>query len=76
MCYRLNTNEWRPVYDTDSYARAAAKIPYRNAYTNNKFVMDGLGIDEKNVPQATHHPTEDAAAIATLHRLVYLANSK
>ena len=73
MCYRLNTSEWRPVYDTDSYARAAAKVPYRNAYTDNKGVISSLGIDAKSVPEATHHPTEDARAIAILHRLVYLA---
>jgi len=52
----------------------------KDAFLLNLFLgedhLKSLGIDEKNVPQATHHPTEDAAAIATLHRLVYLANSK
>ncbi len=73
MCYRLNTSEWRPVYCTDSYARAAAKVPYKCAYTDNKAVMVSLGIDAKNVPEATHHPTDDARSIAVMHRLVYLA---
>jgi hypothetical protein len=48
LCYKKNTNEWRPVYDTDSFARAAAKIPYRFAYTSNEMVMKELLIDPKS----------------------------
>jgi hypothetical protein len=77
MCYKHNLdNGWRPVYDTDSYARAAARIPYREAYTNNADVMHVLGIDSRQVPPATHHPTEDARSIAVLHRLVYLTEPR
>ncbi len=73
ICYKLNLdNGWRPVYDTDSFARAAAIVPYSDAYTDNKSVMNTLAIDAKTIPVATHHPMQDAYSIAVLHRLVYL----
>ncbi len=73
ICYKHNEDrEWRPVYDTDSFARAAAKIPYRDGDTYNSEVMKILKIDPKTIPLHTHHPMQDALSIATLHRLVYL----
>ncbi len=73
ICYKHNADDgWRPVYDTDSFARAAAKIPYRTADTYNSAVMQALGIKPELIPSHTHHPMQDALSIATLHRLVYL----
>ncbi len=76
LCYRLNTNQWRPVYDTDSFSRGVAKIIYTDMYTSNSEVMKILGIDPKQIPIATHNPMDDARSIATLHRLVYLKQFK
>jgi len=72
LCYRLNTNQWRPIYDTDSFSRGVAKIPYRDMYTSNSEVMKILKIDPKQIPIATHNPMDDARSIVVLHRLVYL----
>lgn len=73
ICYKLNHDQgWRPVYDADSFARAVAKIPYRDGDTYNSVVMEKLGIKPELIPQHTHHPMQDALSIATLHRLVYL----
>jgi hypothetical protein len=73
ICYKNNDDRgWRPVYDTDSFARATAKIPYRTADTYNSEVMKALNIKPELIPPHTHHPMQDALSIATLHRLVYL----
>ena len=73
ICYKNNDDRgWRPVYDTDSFARAAAKIPYRTADTYNSDVMATLNIKPEMIPPHTHNPMQDALSIATLHRLVYL----
>lgn len=72
LCYKFGSNDWRPVYDTDSFARGVAKLPYRDKWTDNKEVARVLGIDMRQVPAADHNPMNDARAIATMHRLVYL----
>jgi hypothetical protein len=67
--------QWRAIYDTDSYAKAATKVTYAESmYVDNNEVMKILGINPDLIPTATHMPDEDAENIARLHREVALIN--
>lgn len=63
--------EYRPVYDTDCYARGAMGYDYSKPWVSNKDVAEKFGfeITTKN----THYPDDDACHVYEVHVKTVLA---
>ena len=62
---------FRPVYDSDSYNRGVVKATYRNIYTNDIQIMKKLNFSVKK-NGINHMPEDDAEYIYNLHRMVLI----
>jgi hypothetical protein len=62
---------FRPVYDSDSYNRGVVKATYKNIYTNDIQIMKKLNFSVKK-NGINHMPEDDAEYIYNLHRMVLI----
>lgn len=69
-------DDYRPVFDTDSFNRAAIAQPHDSAWTSDANVMERLGIDPASICAADHLPENDAKRIYQLHVAVLKALAK
>ena len=64
-------DNFRPVYDSDSYNRGVVKATYRNIYTNDIQIMKKLKFNVSKTG-VNHMPEDDAEYIYNLHRMVLI----
>jgi DNA polymerase III epsilon subunit-like protein len=71
LTYKFST-EFRPVYDTDSYARGFLKKDYKNIYTLDTDIMKKLNIQISINKKLQHLPEVDAEYNYNLHRMILI----
>ena len=59
------SGKFRPLYDTDSYARGARGMDYSNPWTSDAETASELGFEVGS--QSTHYPDEDARHVYETH---------
>jgi DNA polymerase III epsilon subunit-like protein len=64
--------DFRPVYDTDSYARGFLKKDYKNIYTHDNDIIKKLNIQITKSKSLQHLPEFDAEYNYNLHRMILI----